>query len=79
MTVLQDSTHSASMSPSSTIHWWRFILLLAMSRKVVDSRPSFHSRVYRWVFRGEAKVQKSKQASRAVSVLGLKMQMVSAS
>ena len=50
MTVLHDSTHSASMSPSSTIHWCLLLLLLAMSRKVVDSRPSFHSRVCReWV------------------------------
>ena len=48
MTVFMDSIHSASMSPSSTIHWCLLTLLLDMSRKVTDMRPSFHSRVAGW-------------------------------
>ena len=34
ITVFIDSIHSASMSPSSTIHWCLLLLLVAMSRKV---------------------------------------------
>ena len=47
MQVLERRTsiHSASMSPSSRIHWCLFVLLLDMSRKVVLMRPSLHSRV----------------------------------
>ena len=45
ITVFMDSIHSASMSPSSTIHWcWKLVLLL-MSRYTTEIRPSRHSRV----------------------------------
>ena len=45
ITVFMLSIHSASMSPSSTIHWCWYVLLLDMSRKFTDINPSFHSRV----------------------------------
>jgi len=45
ITVFIDSIHSASMSPSSTIHWCLLVVVLAKSRKVTDISPSFHSRV----------------------------------
>ena len=41
----QTSIHSASMSPSRTIHWCLLLRLLAMSRKVTLISPSRHSRV----------------------------------
>ena len=45
ITVFIDSIHSASISPSRTIHWCWFVVLLEKSRKVTDMSPSFHSRV----------------------------------
>mmetsp|Transcript_14093 Transcript_14093/g.33799 ORF Transcript_14093/g.33799 Transcript_14093/m.33799 type:complete len:260 (+) Transcript_14093:5797-6576(+) len=45
ITVFMLSIHSASMSPSSTIHWCMYVLLLAKSRKFTLISPSFHSRV----------------------------------
>jgi hypothetical protein len=33
------------MSPSRTIHWCLLVVLLAISRNVTLTRPSFHSRV----------------------------------
>ena len=37
MTVFMLSIHSASMSPSSTIHWCLLVRLLDMSRNVTDT------------------------------------------
>ena len=39
MTVLRDSIHMGSMSPSSTIHFELSLVMLAKSRMIVEKRP----------------------------------------
>ena len=39
MTVLRDSIHMGSMSPSSTIHFGLSLDMLARSRMIVEKRP----------------------------------------
>jgi hypothetical protein len=45
MTVLSDSIHIGSMSPSRIIHFGPSVVKLAWSLIMTEKRPSFHSRV----------------------------------
>mmetsp|Transcript_13737 Transcript_13737/g.31799 ORF Transcript_13737/g.31799 Transcript_13737/m.31799 type:complete len:248 (+) Transcript_13737:6710-7453(+) len=50
ITVFMDSIHSGSISPSRTMYSCGTVVMLAKSRKICDTRPSFHSRVDAWMY-----------------------------